>query len=353
MTSRERILAALRHQEPDRVAIHDSLWKTTIRRWVNEGLPEKEDPTVFFDYEIVKFGGDITFRFPEEILQETDEYIVVRDPTGAVVKNWKNRTSTPEKHDFLIASKAVWDRYKDRLIWDPSRINTTDQLEQNRRATQAGKCVNYSAGIGYDYVQGVIGTERLLIAMIEEPDWCREMFETFTDLTIKNCQAMLEAGYHFDSAFLYDDNGYRNGLLFSNTAYQATLFDTHKRLCDYCHSQSMPVILHSCGNVTERIDLFIKAGFDCLQPIEVKAGMDLIALKRNYGDRLAFMGGIDARKMSHPDPAVIEEEIRTKFEAVMPGGGYIYHSDHSVPDDVSFKQYQHVIKLVRKYGEYR
>jgi len=98
--------------------------------------------------------------------------------------------------------------------------------------------------------------------------------------------------------------------------------------------------------------MLIEAGFDCLEPLEVKAGMDLIELKKNFGDWLTFMGGIDVRAMAHLDPAVIEEEIRTKIPVAMKGGGYIFHSDHSVPHNVSFQQYEHTINLVKKYGTY-
>ena len=94
------------------------------------------------------------------------------------------------------------------------------------------------------------------------------------------------------------------------------------------------------------------AGLSCLNPIETKAGMDLVELKREYGRDLAFFGGIDVRAMADPDPRVIEDEIKRKLEVAMVGGGYIYHSDHSVPNNVSFQQYCRVIELVRKYGVY-
>jgi len=90
-----------------------------------------------------------------------------------------------------------------------------------------------------------------------------------------------------------------------------------------CHEEGMPVILHSCGNVKELIPDLIRGDLDCLQPLEFKAGMDLIELKENFGDRLAFIGGIDVRKMAGPDPGTIEEEIRRKFEVAKKGGGYI------------------------------
>ena len=123
-------------------------------------------------------------------------------------------------------------------------------------------------------------------------------------------------------------------------------------VCDFFHRHDMPVILHSCGCVKALIPSLIEAGFDCLQPLEVKAGMDLMELKERYGDRMSFMGGIDVRAMAHPDPKVIEEEIRTKLPAAKKGGGYIYHSDHSIPKNVSFQQYQRVMALVEEYGQY-
>jgi uroporphyrinogen decarboxylase len=114
----------------------------------------------------------------------------------------------------------------------------------------------------------------------------------------------------------------------------------------------VPVILHSCGNVTEHIPALIEVGFAGLQPLEVKAGVDMLDLKDQFGDRFTFMGGIDARAMSHPDPSVIETEIASKIPVMKQGGGYIYHCDHSIPSDVSFAQYQRVMELVAEYGRY-
>ena len=96
----------------------------------------------------------------------------------------------------------------------------------------------------------------------------------------------------------------------------------------------------------------IEAGVDCLQPLEAKANMDVRELKAEYGDRLAFMGNIDTRKMADPDPRVIEEEIRTKLEVAKQGGGYIYHSDHSIAPGVRWETYQYLMQLVDEYGRY-
>ena len=132
--------------------------------------------------------------------------------------------------------------------------------------------------------------------------------------------------------------------------------DKHvRRVADFVRQArpwDMPVILHTDGDVRKLIPGLIAAGIDCLQPCEAKAGMDLVELKANWGDKLAFMGGIDVRAMADPDPAVIEREISRKLPVAKQGGGYIYHADHSVPDNVSFEQYQRVMELVREYGGY-
>jgi uroporphyrinogen decarboxylase len=78
----------------------------------------------------------------------------------------------------------------------------------------------------------------------------------------------------------------------------------------------------------------------------------MLELKKQYGDVLSFMGGIDVRMMASPDPDDIVREISAKLPAVKSGGGYIYHSDHSVPDNVSFEQYCRVMQLVDEYGKF-
>jgi uroporphyrinogen decarboxylase len=146
--------------------------------------------------------------------------------------------------------------------------------------------------------------------------------------------------------------GYRGGTFFSPRHYEDQLHPVFKELCRYFHNHGMYVLLHSCGDVKDFIPFFIEEGIDCLEPLEVKAGMDLIHLKEKYGDKICLMGGIDVRLMALDDPKLIEKEIKEKITVAKEAGGYIYHSDHSVPMNISFKQYKKVIELLKKYGSY-
>lgn len=352
MTSRERFLLALNHREPDRIPVCDTPWETTIARWHAEGLPADTHPHGFFGYEWASQTADTSARLPEVTLEETDEYRIIKDAWGATTRVFKGRESVPELLDYTITTRDLWLEYKPLFAWDDTRVNWEQALATNRSLRESGLFSTYSAGFGFDRVQRFAGAPTVLMAMIEDPDWIADMFETIGDLIIASCAEMIARGMEFDGAFIWNDMGYRNGPFFSPALYRRLEFPVQKRLCDFFHSHGMPVILHTDGNVRSLIPGFIEAGFDCLQPIESKAGMDLVELKHQYGDRLAFMGGIDVRAMADPDPLAIEREISRKIPVAMRGGGYIYHSDHSVPDNVCFERYQRVMELVRHYGDY-
>ena len=352
MTSRERINLALDHKEADRVAIQESPWGTTEERWHQEGLPEGVSAAEYFGFELAGYWPDLTTRFPTEMVEETEEYAISRNSWGVLTKGWKHRTSVPQWIGYTILTRADWEEHKHRMVWDSSRVDWEAARQAQERARAQGKWWHFTGAFGYNWIILFAGDENLLMAMAAEPEWAQEMYDTCGQLLCDAFEDMVGHGFEFDGCFIYDDMGYRGGPLFSPAMFRKYEFPNHQRFYQLAHSYGLKTILHSCGNVTALVPGLIEAGLSCLQPLEVKAGMDLVQLKRDYGEVLSFMGGIDARKMAHPDPAVIEEEIATKVTAAKKGGGYIFHSDHSIPDDVSFAQYARVVELARKYGRY-
>jgi uroporphyrinogen decarboxylase len=354
MTSRERIKAVLEHREPDRVPIHDSPWGSTVSRWHREGLPEEIPVEEYFDYELVQFGADLSARFPIQVLEKNDRYILTTTPDGGKRKNFRDYSTTPEVVDTPVKTKEDWFKFKSRLQSDYKRIDWATMYNRYHQAKADEKFICFSAIVGYDHCQGFMNSERLLVLMAEDPKTAKDMFDTVGKLAVDTCRMLLNEGYEFDGAFLYNDMGYKNSSLFSPKMYRELIFPIDKYMFDFFHRHGMKTFLHSCGNVKPLVPFLIEAGLDCLQPLEVKAGMDLIELKKLYAGRLAFMGGIDVRKMvdASADSSAIESEIKTKFEAAKKNGGYIYHSDHSVPKNISFADYQKVLELVKKYGKY-
>jgi uroporphyrinogen decarboxylase len=365
MTSRERIKMALKHKEPDRVPIHDGPWESTLERWYKEGLPKDVEFEDYFGYEIRFVFPDISLQFPYEILEENDEYIVERNNYGEIVKNHKNRSTTPAIMDTAIKSRKDWEELKCRLKINKKRklnfssvldfsgsVSFEEGLKRFNKNYDNGKYILYTVPAGFDLAQRYIGMERELIFIATEPDWIKDIITENAKFIIKMYEYMVDKGYKFDGIILLDDLGYRNSSLISPAHYKEIILNSDKLICDYFHDRQMDVILHSCGCVKGLIPYFIEAGIDCLNPLEVKAGMDLIELKKKYGDKLSFMGGIDTRLYSNDDPKLIEEEIKVKFKVAKENGGYIYQCDHSIPHNVSFSQYNRVMQFVGKYGKY-
>lgn len=105
--------------------------------------------------------------------------------------------------------------------------------------------------------------------------------------------------------------------------------------------------------MAKAIPFLLEAGIDCLQPLGVKAGMDVRHLKQEYGNRLAFMGNIDAGLFQENDRVGLEAEIRSKILIAMKGGCYVYYSDHSIPPGTTLETYRYALELVHHYGKYR
>jgi uroporphyrinogen decarboxylase len=352
MTSQERVMLALQHREADRVAVSDSPWETTEQRWHREGLPEGVTAAQHFNFELWGFWGDNSLQLEGRVMEETDEWVTRTNTDGAVVRNWKHATSTPELMDFAITTRALWEQYKPRLTYNDTRVDWEGARKGLDDARAKGLFTYLGWGPGFTKICNLVGPERCMMAMVEDPEWVRDMFLTDAQVCAAIAEEVLGRGLDVDAGWIFDDLGFKHKGFFSPATYRELLMPAHKLICDVFKAHGKPMILHSCGYVTEFVPLFIEAGFDCLQPLEVKAGNDLVALKQQYGDRLAFMGGIDVRAMAHPDPAVIEREIATKVPAAKQGGGYIFYSDHSVPDDVSFAQYCRVMELAAHYGRF-
>jgi uroporphyrinogen decarboxylase len=144
--------------------------------------------------------------------------------------------------------------------------------------------------------------------------------------------------------------GYKNRTFFSNELYAELLQPAHKRAIDWAHNHGIKAHLHSCGDVMTRVPQLVEIGLDGLNPIEIKAGMDIKALKRDYGDKLVFHGGANALLMDKPDQII--PFIEDILPIVKENGGYIFSSDHSIPNSVSLENYKTIVETVKKIGAY-
>lgn len=352
MTTHQRVMRMLSHQEADQVPFTDGPWGSTLDRWHREGLPKDIDWRDYFGLDHLEgIGADNGPRLPHRIIEETDEYVIAYTSWGATLKNWKKHGGVPEFLDFTLRDRDTWADFKARMTPDRDRINWDYLAKAYPTWRKNGAWIQAGFWFGFDVLHSwAMGTDRVLMAMVEDPEWISEIINHYLDIDLALFQMVWDAGYHFDAIQWPDDMGYKGKQFFSLDMYRQVVKPAHKRAADWAHAKGVKVHLHSCGDVRPLIPDLIELGIDMLNPIEVKAGMDPVWLKQQYGDRLTFHGGINAALYWHPDQ--LEAHMRQVIPAMKQNGGYILSSDHSVPDSVSLEQFREFVRLGKELGTY-
>jgi uroporphyrinogen-III decarboxylase len=149
------------------------------------------------------------------------------------------------------------------------------------------------------------------------------------------------AGDLIDGMVIWGDVAYRKDVFFRPDYWREYYKPGLKAMVDVCHENGLPVIYHGCGNVKRIFEDFIELGIDAYNPLESKAGLDVVDLRRQYGHRIAFCGNMDVIEWASYDKEQLKATVKRKLNAAK-GGGLIFQSDHSVPSNVSAENYEYV-----------
>ena len=357
MTSIERMQAVLERKPVDMTPIAVSPWGATQKRWRDEGhIGQDEDILEHFGQDL-KTGGwlnsVVDLDHEAVTIEETDETILQVDGNGAQLRRHKLHDSTPEHVDFAVKDKETWEELaRPKLVeFDRRRIPVEGYRDAKKHAAEKQRFFCWAGVAPFEQMHPVCGHEYMLMGMALEPDWVHDMVQVYTDLTLNHLEVLFEEEGKPDGFFFYEDMGFKTQPFMSPEMYEALVMPGHKRLFDYAHSLGCKVIIHSCGHVAPLVPGLTEAGMDCLQAMEVKAGMDLPTLFRDFGDRISFYGGVDVRCLISNDRAQIDEEMDKKIlPVVQGGGGYVLHSDHSEPPEIDYETMMYFVERGRHLG---
>ena len=352
MTSRERIKRMYEHRDADRVPIMDHPWAGTIERWHAEGMPEDVPFWNYFDIDrIAQIHPDTSPRYPEEVIEETEDYRITTTAWGVTMRRQTHADSTPEFLDFTITDADAWAKAKKRMTPSRDRVDWDALKRDYPTLREQGLWVSGIFWYGFDVTHSwTVGTERVLMALALEPEWISDIFNHELDMSIALMEMILDAGYELDGTYCYDDLGYKQNQFMSLDMFRELLKPVHARAIEWAHRKGLKAELHSCGDIRPFVPEFIEIGLDALNPLEVKAGMDTLELKEKYGDDLVLHGGINAVKWT--DLEAFEAEMREKIPVLKQNGGYIFGTDHSVPNTVSLEAFREVVALAKELGRY-
>lgn len=390
MTSRQLVNALIRGEKAERIGLFEhGAWTETVAGWVGrEGYPTRLVPKktgearwspvdgrsmpvtadgeypapvhfgLHFDHDMIHGGGWLDwmpFCGFSETLEETDEWIVLRNGAGAAFKHWKHQQGTPGPVDFRMNCRDVWERdFRPHLLeFDPARINPEGarQFRQGEYAEQLrDKWIFYGGQFIWENLRASLGDEALYEALLLDPDWIRDMGRVYTDLYKTHLAVVFEKAGLPDGIWVYEDLGYNSGLQASPRVMRELIFPFYTELVAFFRSYGLPTILHSDGYIAEAIPSIVEADFAGLNPIERKnPANDPFAYAEKWGDKLLFVGGFDERILETNDRAIIRREITEYLTGMKARGArLLFATDHTVSPNVRYETYRYALEVYRE-----
>jgi len=385
MNSRERVLAALSHKEPDRVPLDIGGTVVTginvrayqaLRDYL--GLPPIKPTIVDVVQQLARVDDDMMDRLGVDVRNislrsSASSKVKIKDTEGDRYTyfydeyqiGWRMPKAGGLYYDMFDhplsgdIDEATVDSYRLPDPTDPARFRGLREaarkvLEEEQRALIIG---SISAGV-FELYLWTRGFKDGYADLVGNPTLSQRLLRRYLDMQLAYWEKVFDVlGDVPDVVQLADDFGGQHRMLISPASYRRYLKPLHKELFDYIHSRSNArIFLHSCGSIREVIPDLIETGVDIINPVQVSAaGMDSAELKREYGRDLTFWGGgVDTQHAfdeSHT-PEEVREDVKRRLHDLMPGGGFVFSTVHNIQGNVPPANIIAMWETLQEYGVY-
>jgi uroporphyrinogen decarboxylase len=362
----DRYYRVYTYQATDRVPdLEFGYWPQTIRRWLQEGLPSElatEKNQMFSGKLDAHFGFDsldhagIGLRlgmnpvFEEKVIERRAESVVMQDSGGVVAERYQNdadASSIPHYLRFPVETPDDWRAMKDRYRFDdPVRAIPAAEVDALRAAAAAGKMTTVWACGFYGQLRNWMGMENLSYAFFEAPAMVHDMVEHWADLIARQIEG-LPPDVRFDHVSWWEDMASRNGPLVGPAMFREFLQPGYRRVMQAMKARGCILGIVDCdGNPHDIVANWMEEGVNIMFPLEVAAGVDPYAWRREFGPSLRLRGGIGKEPLVRGGAAIDRELDRVR--PLLEQGGYIPHLDHLVPPDISYRNYCEYLEKKRR-----
>lgn len=379
MNPRERTIATLTFERPDRVPFAPGSGReSTLRAWHAQGLPPGVTDYHAYVRKLLGIEAEksvaawaspgVNFR----MIPQFEEKVLERHPLtpGAggrgtlVVQDWKGNVceisdefDTRHLRDAIDFVTRRWIRcpVQTRADW-PDMARRYDADDPARLPADFAKRAEILRG--RDYVSSLnfpgpfwqlrewLGFEGLCLLLADDPVFAQEMIEFWRDFVSRLLSRVLPH-YVPDVVTISEDMAYKLRPMISPAMARRFLLPCWRAWAQQLRAAGVPVVeIDSDGYIGDLIPLWIEAGFNSNEPLEVAAGNDLPAYRRQFGKRMAYRGGVDKRAMAAGGVTLVHEIDRLR--PVIDAGGYIPSCDHGIPADVSWPNFMEYCRLLAK-----
>ena len=370
MTQKERFVRTLKFEPVDRAPFMEiAVWAQTRERWIREGMPEDAD-TSFMHRGSEYFGleGYETLRIDAiaprpiretQIVEETDEYEVFVDGLGRTRRALKagtvggTRMSMDTYIDFAVKDRASFREYRkgydaryDAERYPPDYEDIREALARSDLPLTLLDPLYGTFGY-YSMLRNWIGTEPLCYMFYDDPKLIEECLDVLSEFAMRLLARALKE-IKFDFYYIHEDMAGKGGPLMGPELFRKFILPHYKRFIEFLKSNGVRVVLvDTDGDHNVLIPVMLEAGVDGFGPIERAAGMDPVAVRKEYGKSVCMVGGVDKREIAK-GPKAIDAELERSVLPIIEQGGFIPTIDHAVHPDVSLDDFEYYLDAKRR-----
>lgn len=343
----ERIYRALYLEEPDRVPrgeldIHYELVSAILGASASDWFEAQIKIRDLLGIDLVNVGLEGGPKV--DLIGKTDKgYPIYRDWIG---NEWVESVSkTRQNLKYGLATVEAMKRFK---IPDISQYKTSTI---KRWSKHTSFCVFTQVGGVLDSVYPLTGLENYVRALYQHPEALKHVIEEVYRFNLKVIKMYAEAGSHV--MLIGDDLSYDSGPFIPPSRMKEYVFPYLAGEVAEAHRLGLPAILHSDGNVTPLMGDIVGAGFDGLHSLQPNAGVDIVDIKKRWGDNLCLMGNLDLDYLlTLGRPEEVEAEVKRLMREVAPGGGYILSTTNVLTRYTLQENALAMYRTAQKFGTY-
>jgi len=372
MNSRERVLTALNHQEPDRIPIYfggtSSFLTDKAYFQLKEYLgitgdvkPYREGHTGnIFDQRILK-ALDVDVRFVH--MKKPTNFQPRRIDEDTILDDWGIPIRKVDGYGVRVdppLAKASIDSIETHPWpnpYDPGRAEGLEEYATKlRKETDKAIVARSPQSASFmEYGCWIRGAERFLMDLIADKAFTNRLLDKIQGIQIQFYDALLsKVGQYVDIVETSEDFGTQTGLLISPQLFREMIKPRRKAINDFIKSKcpGVKILHHSCGAIEKIIDDLIDIGVDILNPVQPLPNMNPTEIKSKYGDRITLCGGVDMQNTGLKDLSKVEAEVKLRIKQMAAGGGYLFCTSNHVQSDLPPASVVALFENAHKLGVY-
>ncbi|MFW6437502.1 MAG: uroporphyrinogen decarboxylase family protein [Armatimonadota bacterium] len=315
--------------------------------WRAQGASEAELEMSAFRYRrpmtaAVRVSTGFVGGRAEEVVEETDDYIIGIDRYGRHVKLFKRAASIPLPLEYPVRDMDDWLAFRHHYEFSEARF-TPGWEDAAREAREAGKVVNVAIPGGFDEPRQLLGEEGICVAFYEQPELIHDILRTIGE-TARKVLDRVSATVQVDQLNVHEDMAGKSGPLAGPKQVREFIAPYYLSVWEMLRDRGARTFdQDSDGNMNAVVQDFIDAGVNVMHPLEPAAGMDIVALRREYREKLAFVGGLDKHCLRRGERAIVEE-LEYKIPPMIRTGGCVLGLDHRIPNGTPLEAYRFYVK---------